>query len=430
MKKRAISLLLAFVMLFSLLPVQVFAAEEPEYLPEAEIEEQYVSDGAFYFASAGAELYENTGSGYLLKVARWGDGEEAASVRLTMTDVTASYGEDYTVSLYGAGLFEGIVKNGAKSESMLEYLQNHETKEYNYSDAIIDGTITAEDQPAEGEENIELTEEQKSEIENASNELMAAISGTSTDEVETTVYDAESAGSVLSAAREKATGLKDDREPAAYGAPAVSGTGSSSDSVANMADSITEVSNALNASYIVINFDEGMLDASYLANDSCRSEAYGENGWLLYAHKHRNNVEVAADFRYDEWHYDYSGFEVYWSRRADKPTWGRTRFWSFFDVPAYETLYDKGTERWSNHTDRYFLGKDPRLDGIPELAENPVTTGFRFTLRAETGFLAKNPTLELKSVRPILRPFRITMMGADPIKLIDSNGNKVENPFL
>ena len=79
--------MLAALMLLSYLPAA--AAYEPEYLPEGEIDEAYVADGQFYLASAGAEICENAGHGYLLKIARCGSAGDAASVRLTMTDVTA-----------------------------------------------------------------------------------------------------------------------------------------------------------------------------------------------------------------------------------------------------------------------------------------------------------------------------------------------------
>ena len=617
MKKRAISLLLAFVMLFSLLPVQAFAAEEPEYLPEAEIDERYVSDGAFYFASAGAELYENAGHGYLLKVARWGLGEEAASVRLTMTDLTAGFGKDYTASLYDSALFEGGVKNSGKSESVLEFLQGNDLEEYNYSDAVVDGTITAEDQLTDEElDGVELTEDQKAEIESASTELMAALAGTTPAEAETQANEAAPAevhtGNALSAAREKATGLADDREPVTYDVPAASDDELFSDSGAYMLDSIAEVSDALNSAYIVIDFDAGetehyieicplnnsksdgnrqsnfalesendskvsgmyssftlkliddepyvpdviefsdtvyypedgyvtvtvqrtgnltgvltaMLDteddtavggldysqvhaklafgfgiserkvkipvrsdyltsdvrfkialsdpqecaigsnstaycvirkgdtsfqsaasksdalgagaltatqdmnlntvivgekfhlseiftSSFLTRDKCRSEPYGEDGWLLYAHKHGDNAYATAIFDFDVWHYDYSGYEVYWSRKAGKPTYGSTKFWSG-NGTTVDVLYNKSTERWTNDTDRYYLS-------------SPASNSFEFQLYAKTDVLATNPTLEIYYVKPILRPFKIQLMGAEPFELIDNNGNRVKN---
>ncbi|MBQ1434957.1 MAG: hypothetical protein IIZ19_03570, partial [Clostridia bacterium] len=168
--RKLLSFILAAAMLVIAVQPIAFAQDAPEYLPETEIDESIVTDGMFYLASGGAELYESSGHGYLLKIARRGDASDAAKVRLTMLGQTASYGKDYTVSLFDAGLFEGKVENARQSKSMLDVMLENEDaiEEYNYSDAIVDGSI---DPNAE----VQLTDEQMAEIGNEAQNIAEAL---------------------------------------------------------------------------------------------------------------------------------------------------------------------------------------------------------------------------------------------------------------
>ena len=265
MKKRLLALLLALVTMVSALPVQAFAAAEPEYLPLGEVDENLLTDGMFYLGSAGAEIPENAGHGYLLKVVRYGSADTEAKVRVTMLGQTASYGEDYTVSLYGGGLFEGAVENRNDAKSMLDVIRENpgDVEEYNYSDAVIDGTV---------EEQETLTDEEQTALESEAEaftealldgEMEARAAGApEKDESEDAPADEEEAEVVLAEpeerelslaeAKELATGLAYDKEPMTGGDAAL---------VAPYLTSQTEALNEeLQSAYMVLTFKPGQTE--------------------------------------------------------------------------------------------------------------------------------------------------------------------------
>ncbi|MGN1116625.1 MAG: hypothetical protein ACI4TH_08655, partial [Candidatus Ornithomonoglobus sp.] len=256
--KRVISGAVSAAMLITGMQLPAAAEGPVEYLPETELDEAYLDDGMFYLASASAELAENAGTGYLLKAARYGDCSAAASVRLTMTDVTASYGKDYTAELYDAGLFDGGVKNRYASRSMLEVLTDDPdaVEEYNYSDAVIDGTADAET-----DETAELTDEEKEEVKEAAQQALGELIG---GEVEVSELDeepetdaqadtSESSASSLAQAKADATGLENDKTPMDL----PSSGGNSSTSAGYMSDKTEELNEGLKSAYLIIDFDEG-----------------------------------------------------------------------------------------------------------------------------------------------------------------------------
>ena len=278
MTKRLLAIVLLVAVTLTTVPITAFAEPEPTALPTVTIDEQYIEDGAFYFASASAEIEENAGHGYLLKVCRFGDATTAQSVRLVMTDVTASYGKDYTVKLYGES--GASVENAKESQSMLEYLETNETEEYNYADAIIDGTIGASDQLTEEEQSaLELNDSEKQAVEVMSQEVLASLSG----EEETSAASAEptGSGSALAAARENAVGLADDRAPMSYTLPEDSGL--QNDSTGYMQDGISEVSEELNAAYLTLDFAAGETEKTVMITpkDNDKSDGTLQTGFAL-----------------------------------------------------------------------------------------------------------------------------------------------------
>jgi len=162
---RLIASFLSLVMLFTSVPFTSIAAEEKEnsFLPELEIDSEVIADGEFYLGSGAADLQEGENSIYLLKVGRTGDCSAEETVRLSMMDMTAKYGENYTVRLADASLFENKVQNAEDSQSILEVMQSEDVEEYNYSDAVVEGLITAENQLTE-EEQLEETEKLQQQI--------------------------------------------------------------------------------------------------------------------------------------------------------------------------------------------------------------------------------------------------------------------------
>ncbi len=278
MTKRLVAIMLIVAVTIMSVPLTAFAEPEPTALSAVTIDEQYIEDGAFYFGSAGAEIEENAGHGYLLKICRFGEAKTAGSVRLVMTDVTASYGKDYTVKLYGES--GASVENAKESQSMLEYLEVNETEEYNYADAIIDGTIGTSDQLTEEEQSkLELNESDKQAVEAMSQEVLATLSG---DE-ETSAASAEStgSGSALAAARENAVGLADDRAPMSYTLPEDSGL--QNDSTGYMQNGISEVSEALNAAYLTLDFAAGETEKTVIITpkDNRKSDGTLQSGFAL-----------------------------------------------------------------------------------------------------------------------------------------------------
>ncbi len=278
MTKRLVAIVLIVAVTLMTVPLTAFAAPEPTVLPAMTIDEQYIEVGAFYFASAGAEIEENAGHGYLLKICRFGDAKTAQSVRLVMTDVTASYGKDYTVELYGES--GSSVENAKESQSMLEYLETNETEEYNYADAIIDGSIGASDQLTEEEQSeLELNDSEKQAVEAMSQEVLASLSGN--EETSATSEEPTGSGSALAAARENAVGLADDRAPMSYTLPEDSGL--QNDSTGYMQDGISEVSEVLNAAYLTLDFaaDETEKTVMITPKDNDKSDGTLQSGFAL-----------------------------------------------------------------------------------------------------------------------------------------------------
>lgn len=219
--KRIIACLLSALMALNAVPITAFAQTAPKAIPEDSIQEESISDGMFYFASSGVEISENDPDSYRLYVRRAGDGSGEASVRVTMLDVNARYGKDYTVTAEGDSLLHNSVKNQKNSTSIEEYMiENSDVQEeYNYSDAIIDGSITSEDQMSDEEmENFEFTEEEKEELISTVNEVAeflnndGEISSTETEEAVLTETTEEKSEIIEEAVEEKIETVEENPE--------------------------------------------------------------------------------------------------------------------------------------------------------------------------------------------------------------------------
>ncbi|MDO4938667.1 MAG: Calx-beta domain-containing protein [Lachnospiraceae bacterium] len=182
--KRFTAFLLAGTLMIMSVPVTAFAAEEPVIIPEQQIDETCITDGMFYFNAAEAEIGEDDPGIYRLYIKRNGTDLPKADIRVTMLDMTASYGKDYIVSAEDANIFTGGVNNQNESISIKDYMLEHEDSlsEYNYSDAIIDGTITSDNQMSDEEiENLALSDEETAQmqqsLETAADFLLNGSSG-------------------------------------------------------------------------------------------------------------------------------------------------------------------------------------------------------------------------------------------------------------
>ncbi len=137
MLKRGLSFFVAFTIAIGVFPIQVNADEEPEYLTVEDGIEDYLEDGDFYFGSQSAEFPENATHGYLLKVARKGNGEGEAKVKVTFTDYSAKYGADYKIAVYQS---KEKVENTKESLSVAEVISQAEDMEVtDSSDAVVSG---------------------------------------------------------------------------------------------------------------------------------------------------------------------------------------------------------------------------------------------------------------------------------------------------
>lgn len=139
--KRLLSVILVLALVATLVQVPVFAEGEPIYLPEADLSEEVLNSGVFNLSASGAEIEENAGAPYIFKVKRGGEYLPEATLRLDMIDITAKYGDDYTVRLYN-GDGEGVQNSGSSKSIIEEIIDNaDEIEEINDSDYIVSGEL-------------------------------------------------------------------------------------------------------------------------------------------------------------------------------------------------------------------------------------------------------------------------------------------------
>ena len=144
--KRSVSSVLTAAMLLTMIQVPTVAANKMDvYLPENEMEEDILSSDVFYLATASAQLQEGDGVRYLLRLARGGDAAAPAGVTVKISDLTAKYGKDYTISILGS---DEKVNNPSDNESLLEMMEGEE-----YTESEL---VTEEDYLSQMEEDDEL----------------------------------------------------------------------------------------------------------------------------------------------------------------------------------------------------------------------------------------------------------------------------------
>ncbi len=227
MVKKFFSFFLVLTITIGLFPVSVYANEEPEYLEVEDGIEDYLEDGSFYFGSQSAEFPENATHGYLLKVARKGEGDNSAKVRVTFTDYSAKYGTDYTIAVYQS---KEKIENTKESISVAEVISQNDGAEVTDStDAIKSGenpdaadpNATTTPDTEEIVENYEnLTDEENEQLDAVVDsfydvfDIDTTSSGTVNDVSETEKTeetDNSLQTSELAKARSEATGLASDK---------------------------------------------------------------------------------------------------------------------------------------------------------------------------------------------------------------------------
>ncbi|MBR4700695.1 MAG: S-layer homology domain-containing protein [Oscillospiraceae bacterium] len=139
--KRTLCLLLSLILLVQVAPVTQVRAQAVEvHLPEVQISEEILANDLFYLASTIATLREGANETYLLRVGRGGAAETESSVLLKISDMTACYGKDYTVSLLDGSANVEVPEDNC---SLMELLQDQtfeqtELKDEDEAEAILE----------------------------------------------------------------------------------------------------------------------------------------------------------------------------------------------------------------------------------------------------------------------------------------------------
>ncbi len=150
-------------------------------------------------------------------------------------------------------------------------------------------------------------------------------------------------------------------------------------------------------------------------SDGGHSQVEGSE-WELYAETDiYDSVNAWANWNPGE-HYDYSGWQVHWTLSSGSPCYPRTSF-EMYDSSSsgWKTFYSTGNddERWER-TSNIFFG----MDRSKEIFVN---------LGRDGSFFGKSPTLRIHSMKPILRPFEVSLMGAEPLYFLNEQGVYVAN---
>ncbi len=134
---------------------QVYAKELMyNFVEEVEVDETYIDDGMFYIPYSSIEVSEKDyKTKYYFKVKRKGNAEVAEKVKLTMTDFSGKYDKDYRIKVVDKAFFSENVKNANISKSVEEFMNEADYEEYNFSDAVVDGSVTSDMILSEDEKN-------------------------------------------------------------------------------------------------------------------------------------------------------------------------------------------------------------------------------------------------------------------------------------
>ena len=161
-----------------LMPTNANALEKTMYIPECVVEDDYIDAGMFYMPYASFEIDENDENNKrIFKVKRKGNIDKTEKVKLTMVDMTGKYNRDYKIRVIGSTFLSEKVKNVNKSMSVDEFIGKSDYSEYNYSDAIVDGSINEENQMSDEEKaNYEISDDEKEKLLNDANEILDELS--------------------------------------------------------------------------------------------------------------------------------------------------------------------------------------------------------------------------------------------------------------
>lgn len=183
-RKKLSAILIVSLLITSISPATVAKATNMDldlnFVDELEIDDSLIDDGMFYIPHSSIEVTEGeegSAKKYIFKVMRKGVAEKSEKVKLTMVDISGKYDKDYKIKIIDKAIFSENIQNTFVSKSIEEYVINSDYEEYNFSDAIVDGSITSDDILPAGEtesedENINQDEEEKQTEEIESNETI------------------------------------------------------------------------------------------------------------------------------------------------------------------------------------------------------------------------------------------------------------------
>ena len=254
--KRVLSTLLCLILTVTMhvSTMPVAKALEPIRLTENTIDESIADTGAFYLMTTNATVKELEPAPYYLRIARGGEILPAATLKLEMIDVSAKYGNDYTVELLDS---DAKVDNADCGTSFMEALSGDDVEQTMVDDNGNDLSLTEEaaQEQADSEAaalsesaNTVWSEYARSRASEDGFDLDALYSGSDED-------SDTAAQSAISREFEAETGLIDDRTPMKstvsdeeLGDVLQAGYG---------LDALNEMANALNVPYLTIDFAAG-----------------------------------------------------------------------------------------------------------------------------------------------------------------------------
>lgn len=282
--KRALSVILSLVLIAAMLigSIPVASALEPIRLAENTIDEAIAESGAFYLMTTNASVSEVEPAPYYLRVARSGELLPAATLKLEMIDVSAKYGDDYTVELLDS---DTKVSNAEGGTSFMEALSGDDVEQTMVDDNGNDLSMTEDAAKA-------LADNETASLSDNANALWddyvhqrAEKDGIDIDALYGSSSDADTAEgqaavqSDISREFEAQTGLIDDRTPMkvdssdeALGDVLQSGYG---------LDALNDMAQALDVPFLTIDFAEGETEKTVVIKTIDNDRGEGNKSTML-----------------------------------------------------------------------------------------------------------------------------------------------------
>ncbi len=300
---KLLSILLVLTFVIGIFPLQtIVQAAEPIRLTEDSIAEEIADSGAFYLASSSALLKEAEPGPYYLRVMRGGDTLPSATVRFEMMDISTKYGEDYTVSVAGSGLFAPEVENTDGATSVMEGFQSG-----NYEQAMLDengNDLSLTNEAAQQEQQRAANEvgaqligslDQFAEAKTAENGIDPdALSGgkASQEGIAPTQSTDKDSQSEMSKEYEKQTGLIDDRTP-------LQNSGSDDTSLGEVLyagfglEAMNDIASDLSVPSLTLEFSEGETEKGILLKLNNNNKGEGDKMMIAKLVSDTENTLVA-----------------------------------------------------------------------------------------------------------------------------------------